>query len=338
MRKHLSIIAAALVIASCGGNQHKADDPLADSGRTQRTENLLSNLKIWGDSTVYLFGHQDDTILGIGWNDEQNDSTSTKQRSDIKSICNDAPALVAFDITGIEKSNQQTADGIALDKIRQEVIDAYNENGIISLSLTMSSDKTVEPLTAFLNSLETPYGVRVPVLLRLRGKQSKELWQALAEGLKDEDVTNTLLVYAPTVDSLTTEQKYLEQYPGDDIIDVLGISYYCDAPEGDTTLVANYATQLDRQLTMLTTIGKQHGKPIAVAETGYNGIKTDDWWTHTLAAVLEKHPVSYVLLWRNERPDNFFVPYPGHMSTSDFVRFYNLPATLFRHDINGPYN
>ena len=338
MRKHLSIIAAALVIASCGGNQHKADDPLADSGRTQRTENLLSNLKIWGDSTVYLFGHQDDTILGIGWNDEQNDSTSTKQRSDIKSICNDAPALVAFDITGIEKSNQQTADGIALDKIRQEVIDAYNENGIISLSLTMSSDKTVEPLAAFLNSLETPYGVRVPVLLRLRDKQSKELWQALAEGLKDEDVTNALLVYAPTVDSLTTEQKYLEQYPGDDIIDVLGISYYCDAPEGDTTLVANYAAQLNRQLTILATIGKQHGKPIAVAETGYNGIKTDDWWTHTLATVLEKHPISYVLLWRNERPDNFFVPYPGHMSTSDFVRFYNLPATLFRHDINGPYN
>ena len=338
MRKYLSIIAAALVIASCGGNQRKADDPLADSGRTQRTENLLSNLKAWGDSTVYLFGHQDDTILGIGWNDEQNDSTSTKQRSDIKSICNDSPALVAFDITGIEKSNQQTADGIALNKIRQEVIDAYNENGIISLSLTMSSDKTVEPLAAFLNSLETPYGVRVPVLLRLRGKQSKELWQALAEGLKDEDVTNALLVYAPTVDSLTTEQKYLEQYPGDDIIDVLGISYYCDAPEGDTTLVANYAAQLNRQLTMLATIGKQHGKPIAVAETGYNGIKTDDWWTHTLATVLEKHPISYVLLWRNERPDNFFVPYPGHMSTSDFVRFYNLPATLFRHDINGPYN
>jgi mannan endo-1,4-beta-mannosidase len=42
-------------------------------------------------------------------------------------------------------------------------------------------------------------------------------------------------------------------------------------------------------------------------------------------------------LWRNERPDYFFVPYPGHTSTSDFVRFYNLPATLFRHDINGPY-
>jgi mannan endo-1,4-beta-mannosidase len=337
MRKYLSIIAAALVIASCGGNQHKADDPLADSGRTQRTENLLSNLKVWGDSTVYLFGHQDDTLMGMGWQSEQNDSSATPEHSDIKSICNDSPALVAFDITGIGKNQQQTADGISLDKIRQEVINTYNANGIVSLSLTLQSND-VEPLTAFLNSLETPYGVRVPVLLRLRGKQSKEQWQALAEELKDEDVTNALLVYAPTVDSLTTEAKYLEQYPGDDIIDLLGISYYCDAPEGDTTLVANYAAQLDKQLSMLATIGKQHGKPIALAETGYNGIKTDNWWTHTLATVLEKHPLSYVLLWRNEGPDNFFVPYPGHMSTSDFVRFYNLPATLFRHDINGPYN
>ena len=337
MRKYLSIIAAALVIASCGGNKHKADDPLADSGRTQRTENLLSNLKQLGDSAVYLFGHQDDPIYGIGWSFESIDSMASQQHSDIKSICNDYPALVGFDITGIEKGNRQTASGISLDRIRQEVVNAYNDNGIVTLSLTLPSDKGVEPLADFLNSLETPYGVRIPVLLRLRGKQSKELWQALAEGLEDEDVTNALLVYAPTVDSLTTEQKYLEQYPGDDIIDVLGISYYCDAPEGDTTLVANYAQQLDRQLAMLAAIGKQHGKPIAVAETGYNGIKTEDWWTRTLAAVLEKHPVSYVLLWRNERPDYFFVPYPGHTSTSDFVRFYNLPATLFRHDINGPY-
>ena len=174
-------------------------------------------------------------------------------------------------------------------------------------------------------------------MLRLRGKQSKALWQSLAEGLEDNDVTNALLVYAPAVDSLTTEAKYMEQYPGDDIIDIMGLSLYCKAPEGDTIQVDRYASLLDRQLTMLSSLGKQHGKPIAVAETGYNGIKTDNWWTHTLATTLDKHPISYVLLWHNASPESYYVPYPGHMSTSDFVRFYNLPATLFRHDINGPY-
>ncbi len=338
MRKYLSIIAAALVIASCGGNKHKADDPLADSGRTQRTENLLNNLKLLGDSAVYLFGHQDDTLYGIGWSFESIDSTASQQHSDIKSICNDYPALVGFDITGIEKGNQQTASGISFDRIRQEVVNAYNNNGIVTLSLTLPSDNGVEPLADFLNSLETPYGIRVPVLLRLRGQQSKALWQSLAEGLEDNDVTNTLLVYAPAVDSLTTEAKYMEQYPGDDIIDIMGISLYCDAPQGDTLQAANYASLLDKQLTMLASLGRQHSKPIALTETGYNGIKTDNWWTYTLANILDKHPISYVLLWHNASPESYYVPYPGHHSTSDFVRFYNLPATLFRQDINGPYN
>ncbi len=338
MRKYLSIIAAALVIASCGGNKHKADDPLSDSGRTQRTENLLSNLKLLGDSAVYLFGHQDDTLYGIGWSFETIDSTALDAHSDIKSICNDYPALIGFDITGIEQSTQQTAAGMPLDKIRQEAIRAFSSNGLVTLSLTLPSDKGVEPLAVFLNSLETPYGVRVPVLLRLRGQQSKALWQSLAEGLEDNDVTNALLVYAPAVDSLTTEAKYMEQYPGDDIIDIMGISLYCKAPEGDTLQVANYASLLDKQLTMLASLGKQHSKPIAVAETGYNGIKTDNWWTQTLAPILQRHPLSYVLLWHNASPESYYVPYPGHHSTSDFVRFYNLPATLFRQDINGPYN
>ena len=338
MRKYLSIIAAALVIASCGGNKHKADDPLADSGRTQRTENLLSNLKLLGDSAVYLFGHQDDTLYGIGWSFETIDSTASQQHSDIKSICNDYPALIGFDITGIEKGNRQTASGISLDRIRQEVVNAYNNNCIVTLSLTLPSDKGVEPLADFLNSLETPYGVRVPVLLRLRGQQSKVLWQSLAEGLEDNNVTNALLVYAPAVDSLTTEAKYMEQYPGDDIIDIMGISLYCDAPQGDTIQVANYASLLDKQLTMLASLGKQHDKPIALTETGYNGIKADNWWTQTLAPILQRHPLSYVLLWHNASPESYYVPYPGHHSTSDFVRFYNLPATLFRQDINGPYN
>jgi mannan endo-1,4-beta-mannosidase len=338
MRKYLSIIAATLVIASCGGNKHKADDPLADSGRTQRTENLLSNLKQLGDSAVYLFGHQDDTLYGIGWSFETIDSTASQQHSDIKSICNDYPALVGFDITGIEQGTQQTAAGMPLDKIRQEAIRAFSSNGLVTLSLTISATDNTESLAAFLNSLETPYGVRVPVLLRLRGKQSKEQWQSLSQGLKDNDVTNALFVYAPAVDSLTTETKYMEQYPGDDVIDIMGISLYCDAPQGDTLQVDNYASLLDKQLTMLASLGKQHSKPIAVAETGYNGIKTDNWWTQTLAPILQRHPLSYVLLWSNTGPDHFFVPYPGHHSTSDFVRFYNLPATLFRQDINGPYN
>jgi len=74
--KHLMTIAAAAILAmSCGSSSQKADDPLADSGRTQRTETLLANLVALGDSSVYLFGQHDATVYGIGWQaDYANDS------------------------------------------------------------------------------------------------------------------------------------------------------------------------------------------------------------------------------------------------------------------------
>ena len=69
MNKRTSFLAAAAVLltVACNNQPQKAEDPLADSGRTQRTENLLHKLKVLGDSTVYIFGHHDDTVYGIGW-------------------------------------------------------------------------------------------------------------------------------------------------------------------------------------------------------------------------------------------------------------------------------
>ena len=67
MKKTSFFIAAALAIASCGGNHQNANDPLAESGRTQQTENLLTNLIALGDSSVYLFGHHENTVYGVAW-------------------------------------------------------------------------------------------------------------------------------------------------------------------------------------------------------------------------------------------------------------------------------
>lgn len=107
--KYSLIIAAALAICSCGGNQHKADDPLADSGRTQRTENLLDNLKALSDSTVYMFGHHDDTVYGIGWEADYSNDSTIHSRSDVKSICNDLPALLSFNLGHLELGHEKTS-------------------------------------------------------------------------------------------------------------------------------------------------------------------------------------------------------------------------------------
>ena len=388
MKKTLFVAAAIACLAACN-NHKKASDPLADSGRTQRTENLLSNLKSMGDSTVYMFGHHDDTVYGIGWEaDYANDST-VHQRSDVRSVCNDYPALLSFDLGHLELGDERNLDGVPFSRIRQEIISHYDRGGMVTLSwhlnnplsggtswvadsLKDTETKTVaavleggtkhelfltwlDRVADFLNSLETPYGVRVPVLFRpwhehtgswfwwgqahCSPEQYKALWQLTAERLKEKGVTNALYAYSPGTESDGDENKYMERYPGDDIIDLLGVDCYCSAPEGDTLQIANYMQRLDKNLAMVCAIAKKHHKAAALTETGYECIKTEDWWTRALAPVLERHPVCYVLVWRNahNRPNHYFAPYPGQLSASDFVRFYNAPSTLFLSDLNGLY-
>ena len=387
--KYTLIIAAALALCSCGGNQHKASDPLADSGRTARTEQLLENLKALGDSAVYLFGQHDATVYGIGWEADYTNDSTIHTRSDVKSICNDFPALLSFDLGHIELGDERNLDGVPFSRIRQEIFAHYDRGGMITLSWHLDNPlsggsswvadslRDVETHTVaaileggkkhelfltwldrvadFLNSLETPYGVRIPILFRpwhehtgswfwwgqqhCTAEQYKALWQLTVSRLKDKGVTNALYAYSPGTEPDGDEARYLERYPGDDIIDLVGLDCYCWAPEADTTQIANYAANLDRNLATVCAIAKQHHKAVALTETGYEGIKTDNWWTSTLAPVLSRHPVSYVLVWRNahDKPGHFFAPYPGHPSTSDFIRFYNAPQTLFLRDVNALY-
>ena len=382
--KYTLIIAAALALCSCGGNQHKASDPLADSGRTARTEQLLENLKALGDSAVYLFGQHDATVYGIGWEADYTNDSTVHSRSDVKSVCNDFPALLSFDLGHIELGDERNLDGVPFSRIRQEIFAHYDRGGMITLSWHLDNPlsggsswvadslrdvetHTVEAILEggekhelfltwldrvadFLNSLETPYGVRIPILFRpwhehtgswfwwgqqhCTAEQYKALWQLTVNRLKDKGVTNALYAYSPGTEPDGDEARYLERYPGDDIIDLMGIDCYCQ--EGD---VANYAANLDRYLATVCAVAKQHHKAAALTETGFECIKTDDWWTATLAPVLSRHPLSYVLVWRNahDKPGHFFAPYPGHPSASDFVRFYNAPETLFLRDVNALY-
>ena len=394
MKKLLTLTAAALLTAACGDN-NKADDPLADTGRTQRTENLLANLKAMGDSTVYMFGHHDDTMYGIGWvADYANDST-VHQRSDVKSVCNDFPAVFSFDLGHLELGDERNLDGVPFDRMRKEIIAHFDRGGMVTLSWHLDdpltggsawvesgtsgqeadSAKTGKTVAAvleggakhelfltwldrvadFLNSLETPYGVRVPVLFRpwhehtgswfwwgqqhCTADQYKALWQLTVSRLRERGVVNALYAYSPGTEPDGDEARYLERYPGDELVDLLGVDCYCFAEQGDTAAVSRYAAQLDRNLAMIAQVAKKHGKAMALTETGFESIKTDDWWTQTLAPVLERHPISYVLVWRNahDQQHHFFAPYPGQRSASDFVRFYNDRQTLFLGDVNGLY-
>ena len=44
-----------------------------------------------------MFGHHDDPVYGIGWDGDEN-------RSDVKSVCGDYPAMMSFDLGRMEST------------------------------------------------------------------------------------------------------------------------------------------------------------------------------------------------------------------------------------------
>lgn len=141
---------------------------------------------------------------------------------------------------------------------------------------------------------------------------------------------NLLFVYSPA--EFENNRHFLERYPGDDYVDVIGFDAYMRNPERIESR-ENYRCYIGERLSMLTEIGQQHHKVICFSETGLEQIPQPDWWTHTLWEAINPYPISYVLLWRNGRPDHYYVPYPGHASADDFVKFAALDRTLFEPDV-----
>ena len=65
----------------------------------------------------------------------------------------------------------------------------------------------------------------------------------------------------------------------------------------------------------------EHGKLMAITETGHEGLKNPKWWTEVLYPVMKDYPVSYVLTWRNACDDDmqhhFYAPFPGQESAEE---------------------
>lgn len=369
--KIITFTLCSLILMACGTRKKEQTDT-ALLKRTAETEKLLSNLAQLPQQG-FLFGHHDDTNYGInadgtGWEFEEG-------RSDVHSVCGDYPGIISFDLGELELGGGLTLDKVPFGKIRQEIINQYQRGGLSSISWHLRNPKTggdswdvsdttvvksilpegelhkkfagwLDTMADFLNSLQTPEGVKVPVLFRpwhehtgswfwwgknlCSADEYKALWRMTVEHLAAKGVDNCLYAYSPGTEP-QTEEEYLERYPGDDIIDLIGFDTYQGPHNRDS-----YLSGIQRMLNIIEKIGKEHNKIIAVTETGFEGVPDPQWWTGTLLPALNNHPIAYALVWRNarERTTHHYAPYPGHPSAEDFVQFYNNPKTLFAKDIN----
>ena len=165
------------------------------------------------------------------------------------------------------------------------------------------------------------------------------LWRFTVEYLRNEkDVHNVL--YAYSTDVFDSEADYLERYPGDEYIDLLGFDDYHSIKSGETRDVFVH------RLRTIARLADARGKLAALTETGVEAIPDSTWWTRVLLPGLKAdslgRSMSFVLVWRNanretDRPDHFYAPYPGHPSAADLVRFYQDDFVLFENELPGLY-
>ncbi len=363
--KAMVFLMAGLLV-SCNTSQKEQKDAGEETvTRTPETEKLLTNLKETS-AQGFMFGHHDDTVYGIGWEGEED-------RSDVKSVCGDYPAVISFDLGEVELGGSHNLDKVAFDTLRKEIVKQYQRGGMISLSWHVRNPKTggdawdvsdttvvesvlpggechakfaewLGSVADFLNSLKTPDGTKVPVLFRPWHEHTGS-WFWWGEKLCTPDEYKTL--WRMTVDSLRVHGVDNALYAYSTGCEPQDTTQYLVRYPGDDLIDVlgfdsyqsdkdTFVEMLNRMLGIITTLGNTHDKVAALTEAGYEGIPDAKWWTGTLYPVLEKYPtLSYVLVWRNARENvtHYYAPYPGQVSAADFVEFYNSPKTLFASDV-----
>lgn len=170
-----------------------------------------------------------------------------------------------------------------------------------------------------------------------KDKEFQQLWEYTVTYLRDtKDVHNFLYAYSPN-GPFRTEAEYLDRYPGDAWVDILGIDTYDDDQSGQ------WYKDLDTSLELIDGIAQKRSKVTAITEAGVRkdgslaltGNVDKDWFSKT-AAIACKHRAAYFMTWSNfeKLPHNFFEPFMvsktrGHEMINSFTAFYNLPSTLF---------
>ena len=369
MKKIMICAMVAAVMAACTTQKQVEPEKTAAQQLMERLDTLRSK--------GYMFGHQDDPFYGLTW-EYQPDS------SDVKNVCGDWPAVMGFELGGIEMGDAKNLDSVPFTRMAEEIVKHYQRGGIVTISwhprnpLTTIegggnagqkfpegtawdiSDTTVvksvlaegekhelfltwmRRVADFLDLLKTDDGQRIPVIFRpwhentgswfwwgeklCTADEFKGLWNLLQDYLDGRGFDNLLWAYSPGMAPNLTEEKYLERYPGNDRISLVGIDGYQWGTRED------FMSQLDPNLDMLTKFAEKNGKIAALTECGLKNLTEPDWWTAALLSVVEKYPISYLLVWRNYK-EEWFGPSPSKPDAKYFKEFYNSEKTLFLEEI-----
>jgi mannan endo-1,4-beta-mannosidase len=157
----------------------------------------------------------------------------------------------------------------------------------------------------------------------------KSLYRFTVTYLRDSlHVHNFIYAFSPDC-RFETEDQYLERYPGNEYVDIVGMDNYWDFnPKGGGMDAVMLKTRI------ISDYAKKSNKIAAITETGLANLTDSSWYTQKLLKAIKQPNIqlAYVAVWRGE-----YVPYPGHPAVADFMNFRNDSKILFENDLPKMY-
>jgi mannan endo-1,4-beta-mannosidase len=346
-----------------------------DISATKETVHLYINLEKLAEDSI-MFGHQDDLAYGVGWQYEEGRSDVLETAGSLPAVFGwDIGAIGlgddknldgipfekmrSFMIDVFEKGGMNTVSWHTYNPVtkKDSWADTEKPNPTVSQIIPGGEhhDKYEEMLdraAAFFQALKTVEGKYVPVVFRpfhenngnwfwWGAKHStpqdyKRLFQFTVDYFRNEkNIHHVLYAYSPDR-QFETEQEYLERYPGDRYVDIIGTDNYWDfTPNGEGI------EAVSQKLEIISTIAEKKSKVAAFTESGLEAIPDSTWWTGRLYPAMTNPDyhidIAWVLVWRNFSTEHHYAPYPGHPSEEDFRKFKEKEEILFLDEMNDLY-
>ncbi|MEO5595053.1 MAG: glycosyl hydrolase [Chitinophagaceae bacterium] len=357
-----------VLLIMCFSSVVFGQDYPCDKKASPETVHLYNNLKK-NISKGFMFGHQDDLAYGVNWKYVNGKSDIKDVTGDYPAVygwelghleLDSAANLDAVPFAAMKKF-------IAAGYERGGVITIswHFTNALTGKSAWDATPGTVaailpggtkhdlyknwlDKLAAFMLDLKGKTGESIPVIFRpfheLNGswfwwgknlctpEELKQLYRFTAAYLRDTKQVHNLL-YAFNTDRFKNEEEYLERFPGDEWVDIIGFDIYQRGKDNE-----QFIREVDKSLSTLEKMAADKNKIAALTEFGYGTLPDSTWWTKVLLPAIGTHKISYALAWRNagKSPQGryeYYVPFKGEASAPDFTIFYKSERTLFQKDV-----
>jgi mannan endo-1,4-beta-mannosidase len=338
---------------------------LVDSAATRETVILFHNLKILSQNSI-IFGHQNSSQYGVLWYGDT-------LRSDVRDVTGSFPGLYGWDFESILRKdpagNDDRIPNLVKDAYSRGAVNTFSwhaHNPVtgnshydtsIAVKYILPGGKyflrylcSLDTLAEYSKSLRDDEGNPIPIIFRpfhefdgdwfWWGKKycTREefiaLWKLTVDYLRQCAKAGNILYTFSSDRHFDSEAEYLDRYPGDDYVDIIGMDNYHDFTFGDDP-----PEKVQQKLKIISALAVKKQKIAAFTETGSELIPDSTWWTTKLYRAIDSDSIkiAYVMLWRNANPKHFYVPYRGQKSESDFMEFRKKSKMLFEEDLPDMY-